>query len=207
VDNVAGRPAPLRLERAERPEQLAAARRLRNSVYRRRLGLDLSGSDREAKRDRAGYVFLLLRSGRPVASGRAVPVRSPECELRELTHLPDELALDPCACEVGRIATSGGTEPGGVPYRAALLCLGARWLTENTGLRRYVAYCRTPLVPLYQAVGAVDLEVRFRLPDRGDALYAVVAGDLATPAALATAVAGPAPVGAGPGRDAGREAR
>ena len=106
---------------------------------------------------------------------------------------------------LGRIATTGGTGPGGVPYGAALLCLGARWLTDNTGLRRYVAYCRTALVPLYQAVGAVDLEVRFRLPGRGDALYAVVAGDLATPSVLATGIAGPALVGAGSGRNAGRE--
>jgi hypothetical protein len=187
-------PAPLRLELAEHPDQLAAARQLRNSVYHRRLGLDLRGSGQEGRRDRAGHVFLLLRAGTPVASGRAVPVRAPECELRELGHLPDELAFDPYTCEVGRIATTGGADPGGVPYSAALLCLGARWLTEHTPLRRYVAYCRTPLLPLYQAVGALDLRVRFRLDDRGGALYGVVVGDLATPAELAAAVAGAGPV-------------
>lgn len=193
--------APLRVEHATDPGQFETARQLRNAVYRRRLGLDLDGSDREGQRDRAGHVFVLYRAELPVASGRSVPVRSPLCELRELGQLPPELADDPGTCEVGRIAATGGAGPTGVPYGAALLCLGARWLVEHTDLRRYVAYCRTPLVSLYEAVGASDLGIRFRLPGRTDGAYALVVGDLAIPAGLAARLDGSAPVLASRGRD------
>lgn len=200
VDEI-DRAAPLRVEHAAEPGQFETARRLRNAVYRRRLGLDLDGIGREIQRDRAGHVFLLYRAELAVACGRSIPVRSPLCELRELGRLPPELADDPEVCEVGRIATTGGTGPNGVPYGAALLCLGARWLVEHTRLRRYVAYCRTPLVAWYEAVGAVDLNIRFRLPGRGDAAYALVVGDLATPARLAARLDGSAPVSVSSARD------
>jgi len=178
------------LERATSADQFAAAAELRNEIYRRRLGLDLGSWRSEWERDRAGHVFVLSRSGTPVATGRALPTGSPQCELRELGQLPRQLADDTRACEVSRIVTTRLDEEQRVPYSMVLLCMGARWLLEHTDLRRYVAYCRIPLVRLYQAVGAVDLETCFRIADRGDTVYTVVVGDLASPAELAEKFSG-----------------
>jgi polysaccharide pyruvyl transferase WcaK-like protein len=91
--------------------------------------------------------------------------------------LPAHLHREPDTCEVDRVAAR--KRPGGIPTSLVMLCLGARWLLYHTDLRRYVAYARMSVLWLYQHVGAADLGVRFHIPDRGDAQYAVILGELA----------------------------
>lgn len=166
---------------------LAAVARLRDSVYRDRLGIDPGAWHNERARDEAGLVFMLRDNDELIGCGRAVATDSPLCELRELGQLPPGIANEsnPDMCEVGRIATSR-RDPS-VAYGALLLCQGSRWLLENTRLRRYISYARTSLIPLYQRIGAVDTGYRFTLTARGEAEYGVVMGDLEEPAALADA--------------------
>jgi hypothetical protein len=172
----------LSLELARTEADFAEAARLRDSVYRERLGLDPSTWRDEAARDRAGYAFLLRDRGELVGTGRAIRTDSPLCELRMLGRLPTELEDSVDACEVGRIATVRG---GGASYGAVMLCLGARWLLDHTALQQYAAYTRMSLVKVYQRVGAVEVGPRFQIAGRGDTEYVVMIGQLADPAAIA----------------------
>jgi hypothetical protein len=176
--------ARLSLDRAVSAADYAIAAELRNDVYRRRLGIDPGAWETEAERDRAGHVFILKQDAVPVAVGRALPAGSPLCELPALTPLPGDIVGDDEACEVGRIATRGLAS--GFPYSAALLCMGSRWLLQHTMYSRFIAYCREPLVRLYEAVGAVDTGIRFHIPARGTAVYCVVRGSLTEAAMLAS---------------------
>lgn len=175
----------------------AEARRLRDEVYRTRLGLDIRHWSDEDTRDQVGYPFLLRENGTLVGTGRAVPTASPQCEIRALGQLPPSLDAATDACEVGRIATRRRSD--GVPAGLVLLSLGAGWLLRHTDLRRYVAYARVSMLALYQKVGAVDLGARFQIPERGEAEYAVILGELADAAAAAArfGAADPTPSRAG----------
>lgn len=181
------------LELARSAAQFAEARRLRDDVYRTRLGLDTRQWTDEDERDQAGYPFLLRENGVLVGTGRAVRTDLPACEIRALGQLPAHLTEATDVCEVGRIATRRRTD--GIPASFVLLGLGAQWLLEHTGLRRYVAYARVPMLSRYQLIGAIDMGTRFQIPDRGDAQYAVILGDLAD-AAAAVRRLGPTPTAA-----------
>jgi hypothetical protein len=170
------------LHLARTPAEIAEARRFRDEVYRCRLGLDPASWQQEDERDRAGYVFLLTEHGEFVGTGRATPTSSPLAEIRELGYLPAHLDGATDVCEVGRMATRRRSD--GISVSFVILCLGAQWLLEHTGLRRYVAYTRVARVPQFQQVGASDLGIRFQIPDRGEAEYAVMIGDIADAAAV-----------------------
>ncbi|MGH8885479.1 MAG: hypothetical protein ACRDYX_09975 [Egibacteraceae bacterium] len=165
------------LDLARTPADSAEARRLRDEVYRAKLGLDTRQWPQDDARDRAGYLFLLREHGSLVGTGRVMRTNSPLCELRALGQLPAHLHRDTDTCEVGRVATRKRAD--GIPTSLVMLCLGARWLLRHTDLRRYVAYARVSVLWLYQKVGAADLGTRFQIPDRGDAQYAVILGELA----------------------------
>lgn len=166
---------------ARTPADFAAARSLRDVVYRTRLGLDTQRWSQEEARDRAGHVFLLREHAALVGTGRAVRTDSSLCEIRELGQLPTNLEAATDVCEVGRIATSRCAD--GIPASLLLLGMGAKWLLQHTDLRRYVSYAKVPVLWLYQKVGAVDLGTRFRIPERGDSEYGVILGELGDAAA------------------------
>jgi hypothetical protein len=157
-------------------EEYALGARLRSEVYRQRLGLDPSHWLAEAERDREGHLFILYAGDTPVATGRALSIHSRLCELRDWITIPTGLANAPDMCEIGRIAARSAA--GSTSYGPVLLGLGAQWLLANTHFRRYIAYCRTPLIPLYRRIGGKVLDVRFKIPGRGDAQYVVIVGQL-----------------------------
>lgn len=165
------------LDLARTAADSAEARGLRAEVYRAKLGLDTRRWPQDDARDRAGYLFLLREHGSLIGTGRVMRTDSPLCEMRALGHLPAHLDGDTETCEVGRVATRKRAD--GIPTSLVMLCLGAMWLLRHTDLRRYVAYARVPMLWLYQSVGATDLGTRFQIPDRGDAEYAVILGELA----------------------------
>lgn len=170
------------LHLARTSAEMAEARRLRDEVYRSRLGLDPARWEHEDERDRAGYVFLLRDHGDLAGTGRVTPTSSPLCEIRQLGYLPADLYDARDLCEVGRMATRRRTD--GIAASFVILCLGARWLLQHSHLRRYVAYTRLHRLPLFEQVGASDLGVRFTIPDRGDAEYALIIGDVADAGAI-----------------------
>ncbi len=159
--------------------QLDIARSLRDAVYRPRLGLHLSDIPGEAQRDQMGHVFLLRRNAEPVGTVRIVPTSCPATELRQLGPLPQWAARDLCCGEVGRVATLKSGRTNAMSIRLLLVAWSARWVLRHSPLLRYVAYSRLALLPLWRQVGAVDTGVRFAIPDRGEAQYAVITGELA----------------------------
>lgn len=166
---------------ARTPADFAAARNLRDVVYRTRLGLDTQRWNQEDARDRAGHVFLLREHAALVGTGRAIRTDSSLCEIRALGQLPANLETATDACEVGRIATHRCAD--GFPASLLLLGMGATWLLQYTDLRRYVSYAKVSVLWLYQKVGAVDLGTRFRISDRGESEYGVLLGELRDAAA------------------------
>ncbi len=153
---------PLRLVRASSDEELHAAAAFRQSIFLERRGVAFDEL-LEARRDRAGHVFLLLRDGRPVATARVLPYPTPLSILKELA--PDLGSLE-ADSEVGRIAAL--PSPEGIPHSISLLALGAAWLVENTGLRRYVAHCHPRLLELYRLAGAEVVGGPRPVPGRAD---------------------------------------
>jgi hypothetical protein len=159
----------LSLLRASTDEELRAAAAFRQSIFLERRGVAFDEL-LEARRDRAGHVFLLLRDGRPVATARVLPYPTPLSILKELA--PDLGSLE-ADSEVGRIAAL--PSPEGIPHSISLLALGAAWLVENTGLRRYVAHCHPRLLDLYRLAGAEVVGGPRPVPGRADP-HLVIAG-------------------------------
>jgi hypothetical protein len=166
------------LLRVSGPDQLHQAAAFRKGIFRdrRRVTFD---EVLEARRDRAGHLFLLLCDGRPAATARVLPRPSPWSALGELVPGLGALAVD---SEVGRIAAV--PSPEGVRYSLALLALGAAWLVEHTDLRRYAAYCHPKLLDLYRLAGAEVVGGPCAVPGRSDAHF-VIAGRYEDAATLA----------------------
>jgi hypothetical protein len=152
----------LRLVRATRDEELRAAAAFRQSIFLERRGVAFDEL-LEARRDRAGHVFLLFRDGRPVATARVLPYPTPLSILQELAPDLGSLGAD---SEVGRIAAL--PSPDGIPHSISLLALGAAWLIKHTQLRRYVAHCHPKLLDLYRLAGAEVVGTPRPVPGRAD---------------------------------------
>jgi hypothetical protein len=157
------------LLRASSDEELRAAAAFRQSIFLERRGVAFDEL-LEARRDRAGHVFLLLRDGRPVATARVLPYPTPLSILKELA--PDLGSLE-ADSEVGRIAALPSRE--GIPHSISLLALGAAWLLENTELRGYVAHCHPKLLDLYRLAGAEVVGGPRLVPGRAES-HLVIAG-------------------------------
>lgn len=158
--------------------ELCCARALRDAIYRRRLGLALSDTPDEAERDRLGYVFLLRHMGQPVGTARVIPTTCASTELARLGALPAWAEQDPCCGEVGRVATLRSPGTGNVATSTVLIYSCAIWLLRNTPIRRYVAYNRLVLLPVWRKLGALDTGVRFVITERAGTEYALIRGDL-----------------------------
>jgi hypothetical protein len=175
------------------PEHVRAALGVRESAYSEHLGLSPGEFPDENLRDDEGYLFLLWNGPEVVGSARVLPTTSAHTELRLLGRLPIWAEYDGGMCEISRVAAR--PRDGGIPYSWIGLVLGAEWLMENTRLRRYIAYARSELVDLYQAVGAWETGVRFQIPDRGPTVYSVVAGGIEQAASSGAELLGMAPDG------------
>lgn len=160
---------------AESEQDFAAVRSLRQAQYTKHIG-DTRWLDdpADAERDRVGFVYLLRQNGMPVASVRVVAASSDLAELHELGQMPETTSNDPHCCEVGRVVATGGS----LSNSALIIACGTRWTVTNTPFERYIAYCRLPLVRLWQQFGALDTGCRFALPERQNAQYAVITGSL-----------------------------
>jgi hypothetical protein len=150
------------LLRASSDDELRAAATFRQSIFLERRGVAFDEL-LEARRDRAGHVFLLLHDGRPVATARVLPHPSHLSTLKELAPDLGSLGAD---SQVGRIAALPSSD--GIPHSISLLALGAAWLLENTGLRRYVAHCHPKLLDLYRLAGAEVVGGPCPVPGRTD---------------------------------------
>ncbi len=157
------------LLQASSDEELRAAAAFRQSIFLERRGVAFDEL-LEARRDRAGHVFLLLRDGRPVATARVLPHPS---HLSTLKDLAPYLGAFDADSEVGRIAAL--SSPEGIRHSVSLLALGAAWLLENTALRRYVAHCHPKLLDLYRLVGARVVAGPCPVPGRTDP-HLIIAG-------------------------------
>lgn len=173
--------------------ELRCALALRDAVYRRRLGLALSDTPDDAERDRLGYVFLLRHDSRPVGTARVIPTTCASTELAQLGALPAWAAQDPCCGEVGRLATlrSAGVDP--MATSPILISCCARWLLRHTPMRRYVAYSRLVLLPVWRHLGALDTGVRFVIAERAGTEYGLITGHLHDAVSLAGGVGRHAP--------------
>jgi hypothetical protein len=159
----------LRLVRAETSHErrLAAAFRQRVFFERRQVLFD---EILEARRDRHGYVFLLLDGRTVVATARVLPYPS---ALSPMQELGGDFATRAADSQVGRIAAV--RTPLGLRASLLLLVLGALWMRAHTPHERYLAYCHPKLLELYRQVGARDLNVSCVVPGRDEA-HAVVTG-------------------------------
>ena len=168
----------MRLVHASSDGERRTAAAFRRTIFleRRRVTFD---DVLEARRDRAGHVFLLLADGRPAATARVLPYPSRLSTLRELGPALGALEAD---SEVGRIAAV--SSPEGLRYSLMLLALGAGWLLEHTDLRRYAAYCHPKLVDLYRLAGAEVVAGPCPVPGRADP-HVIIAGHYEDAAALA----------------------
>jgi hypothetical protein len=143
------------------------ARALRDHIFWTKRQVAFSRSV-ECRRDVDGHVFVLFRGAQPVATGRSQHYPSDISLVEQLrTTTSHALRAD---SEVGRIASAGS------PLDAlTVLTLGAVWLLESTGHRRYSAYCHPKLVPMYRRVGASDTGERCSVPGR-DTEHVIVTG-------------------------------
>ncbi len=177
--SAAGAPSPL--ERFTLSCARSDEERARTASVRRQLFLDRRSVAfdelLEARRDRAGHLFLLTEDALPVATGRVLPHPS---RLSPVLDLGQELGAAGGDSEVGRIAAARST--GGARASLILLTLGSIWLLRQSNHRRYVAYCHPKLVELYRAVGAEDLGISCAVPGRSDA-HRIVSGTYAHAAA------------------------
>jgi hypothetical protein len=156
----------------------------RAAAFRRRVFMDRRGVSfdeaLEARRDRQGHVFVLAEAGAPVATARVLRHPSPLSPLATLALAP-ALAARGADSEVGRIAAIAC--PQAIRFSLVLLTLGSIWLTRNTGLSRYVAYCHPRLLDLYRAVGAEDTGLCVAVPGR-DEPHRIICGAYADAARL-----------------------
>ena len=159
----------LRLLRASTEHDLRVAASFRRALFLERRGVRFDDL-LEARRDRAGHVFLLLDANRPVATARVLPFPS---RLSPLSDLQLDLRQVGVDSEVGRIAAV--RSPDGIGYSATLLALGAAWLLQNSSLRRYVACCHPRLLGLYRMAGAEVVGGACPVPGRTD-LHHLIAG-------------------------------
>lgn len=159
----------LRLIRAEAGPERRLAAAFRRSVFfgRRQVLFD---EVEEARRDRYGYVFLLLDGRAVLATARVLPYPSALSPIRELDG---DFASGSADSEVGRIAAI--RTPIGFRASLLLLTLGALWMRAHTRHERYLAHCHPKLLELYRQVGARDLNVTCVVPGRLEA-HAVVTG-------------------------------
>lgn len=166
----------LQLTPARNQREIEEAIAIRDDMYSEHLGLHPRDWPDEGVRDKSGYLFLLRDGGELVGSGRVLPIASEHVELRAFKRLPGWAENDREMCEISRIAAR--SRPGQVPYGWSGLILGADWLLKNSKFRRYIAYARHDLVPLYRVVGAREIELRFQIPARGTAVYSVLTGEI-----------------------------
>jgi hypothetical protein len=155
----------LRRVAGDDPDLVADFRR-RVFLDRRQLVLD---DEREAERDRQGYVFALSDAGVMVGTTRVLPYPSEHSPLRALGADVADANAD---SEIGRIAC---VEAPGARYLLAMMTLGAAWLRQHTRLSRYVAHCHPKLARLYGVVGARDLGRELHLAGRADT-HRIIAG-------------------------------
>jgi hypothetical protein len=158
----------LELIRCSTKTELRRARQFRHEVFRAKRGMDLD-SLQERRRDESSHVMLLTQRGTPCATARAQSYPGSG----KLAEIAPELSTFGADSEVGRIAALSAAD--GLRHSVLLLVLGAMWLVEHTGHRRYVAYCHPKLVPLYQLVGATDAGLTIEVDGRPG--YRVVLGD------------------------------
>ncbi len=143
------------------------ARALRDHIFWTKRHVAFSRSV-ECRRDADSHVFVVFRGGQPVATGRCQHYPS-DISLLEQLRTTSSHALQ-ADSEVGRIASAGSPVDSLV-----LLTLGAVWLLESTGHRRYSAYCHPKLLPMYRRLGAWDTGERCAVPDR-DTEHVIVSG-------------------------------
>jgi hypothetical protein len=140
--------------------ELRRAWAFRSQTFRSRRGIAF---DQKLERDCDAYshVFLLARNAELVATARCQLYPSPASEIDRLSTTGVRYSAD---TEVGRLAACRSDD--GLVYPLLILALGATYLLERTNLRRYVAHCDPRLIPLYDAVGAVDTGATVDVPDR-----------------------------------------
>ena len=154
---------------------LAQARRLRHERYSQVLGWMPSSNPAEDLRDAAGWVLVATDKAKPVGTIRLTPVcDQPELEMRALGLLPTWAEDDPTLCEASRLAVS--PEGSGVEVMSS----AATWLLENTHMRRYIAYCRTRVLPAMLRIGARAVSAPTQIDARPGADFVVILGTLAT---------------------------
>jgi len=155
---------------AERERELQQAAQFRREVFWQRRGVAFD-EQLEARRDRAGRVFLLFDEGGLVATGRLLPYPSLLSPLLTLTQ-----RIEGVDSELGRIAAVRSSA--GLRASLALLTLGASWVLRETELRRYAAYCHPKLIEMYRAIGAEHTGGSCAVPGRQDA-HLIVSGSYA----------------------------
>jgi hypothetical protein len=139
------------LTRIETEDGVVALRQFRQGVYQARSdvvvddGVDVDGR---------GFLFGLLRDEELVGCGRILPLPDPGCGTNAFDQ--PQAAEHGMDTEVGRLAV---VRRGSAHLLLAIVGLGSQWMTENTDLRTFVAYCHQRLVPLYERVGARDLGI------------------------------------------------
>lgn len=150
---------------------LTVAADFRDRVFRSRSSLQFDRS-LEDRIDRTAVLVGILTVGEDlVATARSTSFPDIEYESVLNGRKFERFGAD---SHVGRLAASPGVAS--ARYALAMLSLGALWVSESTGYRRYISYAHEKLVPLYVAVGASDTGETVSVPGRS-ATYHVVVGN------------------------------
>jgi len=140
--------------------ELRRARTFRSQIFSSRSGIVFDEAG-ERDSDARSHVFVLARNAEVVATARCQPYPSSLSEIGRLSSTGVRFSAD---TEVGRLAARRSDD--GLMYPLLILALGANYLLECSNRRRYVAHCDPRLIPLYEAVGAVDTGVNVNVPNR-----------------------------------------
>jgi hypothetical protein len=167
---------------ARSDDEIERAAEFRRRVFFQRRGV-VFDEPLEARRDRAGHVFLLLEDANPVATARLLPYPS---ELSPVLSLSQDLGID-ADSEIGCIAAV--SSPRAFSHALVMMTLGSIWTLRHTRRQRYLAYCHPKLVDLYRLVGAKDIGRACIVPGRSEA-HRIVSGSYDEAARLGVALLG-----------------
>lgn len=136
---------------------------------------DLYYEEKEAIRDRTGYVFNTYRDFEIVGTLRMHPVQHGTSYLQEIGRLPAEMVMDPELCEASRFVIDPRYRGNGIQIVADL----GDWMMNYTSIRHYIAICQRTLIPFYKRIGAKILIDNFALARTTVKDYALIYGEFA----------------------------